>query len=156
MSLSPLEYQLLELLRAAPHETLERKEIPPHLMPFVPALDEARLVAGMAFDVMLLARGRAELARRTEADREQAAEADKGKAKGAGQPEAGEARKPQRPCYDRDHTWLRWAEEEGMTPARIRDRWNKEHPTEKVSNGDAGRDTVKKGLSRAASEQHSD
>jgi len=29
-----------------------------------------------------------------------------------------------RPAYERDHLWLKWNKEEGLTPARIRDRWN--------------------------------
>lgn len=31
---------------------------------------------------------------------------------------------PRRPAYGRDHLWLKWREEEGLTPAKIRDRWN--------------------------------
>jgi hypothetical protein len=33
-----------------------------------------------------------------------------------------------RPCYERDHTFLRWEEEEGLKQAAIRDRWTREHP----------------------------
>jgi len=53
-----------------------------------------------------------------------------------------------RPCYDRDHTWLRWSNE-GMTPAKIRDRWNREHPEATIGAGESGRDVVKKGLDAA-------
>jgi hypothetical protein len=49
-----------------------------------------------------------------------------------------------RPCYERDHTFLRWAEEEDMTPAPIRNRWNEKNPKDKVTI-----EVVKKGL-RAA------
>jgi hypothetical protein len=62
---------------------------------------------------------------------------------------------PRRPCYDRDHIWLGWADA-GMTPAKIRDKWNKEHPQETVGSGEPGRDTVRKGLKRACDEKKSD
>lgn len=32
--------------------------------------------------------------------------------------------KKRRPAYARDHLWLKWQEAEGLTPAKIRDRWN--------------------------------
>ncbi len=32
--------------------------------------------------------------------------------------------KPRRPAFDRDHLWLKWQEEDGLTPAAIRARWN--------------------------------
>jgi hypothetical protein len=32
-----------------------------------------------------------------------------------------------RPCYARDHLWLRWHLEEGLGPAKIRDKWNREY-----------------------------
>ncbi len=63
--------------------------------------------------------------------------------------------KPLRDCYERDHTFLRWREEEGMKPAGIRDRWNKENPNDKVNldTKDNGRSTVKNGLKQARAEQ---
>jgi hypothetical protein len=36
---------------------------------------------------------------------------------------AGHAGRRIRPAYKRDHCWLKWADE-GLTPAKIRDRWN--------------------------------
>jgi hypothetical protein len=64
--------------------------------------------------------------------------------------------KPRRPCYDRDHTWLRWHEEEGMGPAAIRDRWNKEHPKERIAKGEGGRDLIEKALRKARAERSLD
>jgi hypothetical protein len=66
---------------------------------------------------------------------------------------SGNGRRSRRPCYDRDHTWLRWLEEEGMRPAAIRDRWNRDFPHKKIGSGNSGRKTVKKGLDRARAEQ---
>ena len=57
----------------------------------------------------------------------------------------------QRPCYDRDHQWLEWCQE-GLTPAKIRDRWNKENPDQSIAKGEHGRDVVKKGLKAAENE----
>jgi hypothetical protein len=57
-----------------------------------------------------------------------------------------------RRAYDRDHTFLKWQQEE-MTPARIRDRWNREHPDEAIAEGTPGCDTVKKGIRRARAER---
>jgi len=57
-----------------------------------------------------------------------------------------------RPCYDRDHAWLGW-DDAGMTPAKIRDRWNREHPEAQVGKGQAGRDVVKKGIQAARKER---
>jgi hypothetical protein len=54
-----------------------------------------------------------------------------------------------RPCYDRDHTWRRWADDEGLKPAGIRDRWNRENPEAMISKGQAGCDVVKKRLAAA-------
>jgi hypothetical protein len=54
-----------------------------------------------------------------------------------------------RPCYDRDHTWLRWKDDEKMGDAAIRDRWNRENPAAKIPKGEGGRDVVKKGLTAA-------
>jgi hypothetical protein len=51
-----------------------------------------------------------------------------------------------RPNYARDHTWLCWCDKEGLTPAKIRDRWNREHPEATIGKGESGRDLVKKGL----------
>jgi hypothetical protein len=58
-----------------------------------------------------------------------------------------------RPCYDRDHTWLRWKEEEGMRPAGIRDLWNRDHPEDPVASGESGRLVVKEGIRKAEAEQ---
>lgn len=60
-----------------------------------------------------------------------------------------------RPCYARDHTWLKWSNE-GMKPAAIRNRWNLEHPREKIGLGESGRDLVKKGINTARREQESE
>jgi hypothetical protein len=80
-------------------------------------------------------------------------EAPPAEAAGAGVPTGdGPSR---RPCYGRDHTWLRWAEEENMKPAGIRDRWNKEHSTETVGQGASGYDVVKKGLAKARADRDS-
>jgi hypothetical protein len=49
-----------------------------------------------------------------------------------------------RPCYNRDHTWLRWQEDKGMKPSGIRDQWNAENPKSKVTI-----EVVKKGLTAA-------
>jgi hypothetical protein len=60
-----------------------------------------------------------------------------------------------RPCYDRDHLWLRWSEE-GMRPAAIRNRWNKEYAQyggEKIGTGRPGYGVVKQGLMRACKEK---
>jgi hypothetical protein len=57
-----------------------------------------------------------------------------------------------RPCAERDHTFLAWSED-GMKPAAIRDRWNKEHPKEHVGDGGPGRDIVKKGIRAAQQDQ---
>jgi hypothetical protein len=57
-----------------------------------------------------------------------------------------------RPRYDRDHLWLKWASEEGLKPAAIRDRWNREHRQhggERIGSGRSGIDVVKKGLAKA-------
>ncbi len=49
----------------------------------------------------------------------------------------------------RDATFLEW-ELQGMTPAKIRDRWNAENPGDLISleNASSGRDTVKKAIER--------
>jgi hypothetical protein len=60
-----------------------------------------------------------------------------------------------RPCYDRDHLWLRWREE-GMKPAAIRNRWNKEYAHyggEKIGTGRPGYEVVKQALARARKEE---
>ncbi|HEV3447683.1 MAG TPA: hypothetical protein VG099_23810 [Gemmataceae bacterium] len=45
-----------------------------------------------------------------------------------GQKTDAEVTKRRRPCYDRDHTWLAWYEDEETEtyhrPAKIRDKWN--------------------------------
>jgi hypothetical protein len=49
----------------------------------------------------------------------------------------------------RDATFLEW-EAQGMTPAKIRDRWNLKNPHDVISleNASSGRDTVKKAIER--------
>lgn len=67
------------------------------------------------------------------------------------------AGKRRRPTYERDHLWLSWYEVEGSdtfhSPAKIRDRWNREHPDEAIAGGAQGRDLVKKGILLAQREQ---
>lgn len=55
-----------------------------------------------------------------------------------------------RRCRERDETFHRWHKREGLTPAQIRDRWNKENPDFLVSieNASNGRGTVKAALHR--------
>jgi hypothetical protein len=69
---------------------------------------------------------------------------------------AGEGGKLRRPCYQRDHVWLRWSEEQQMKPAAIRDRWNREyrrHAGATIGEGRSGLDVVKKGLKKARAER---
>jgi hypothetical protein len=56
---------------------------------------------------------------------------------------------PPRPNADRDQIWCDW-DLEGMTPAKIRDRWNAEHPDRNVdiSKSTNGTDTIKKAIRR--------
>jgi hypothetical protein len=63
-------------------------------------------------------------------------------------PKATTADRPRRPAYERDHLWLRWKDEEGMTPAKIRDRWNTTNPRARVS-----REVVTEGLKKASLEK---
>jgi hypothetical protein len=58
-----------------------------------------------------------------------------------------------RPCYERDHLWLRWADKEGLTAAQIRDRWNGGHP-EQPLNGRSGWNVVREGLRKARAEKN--
>ncbi|HKB39799.1 MAG TPA: hypothetical protein VKD72_25410, partial [Gemmataceae bacterium] len=58
-----------------------------------------------------------------------------------------------RKCYDRDHTWLRWSEEEKMGPAAIRDRHNRENLREPIGTGNSGREVVKTALKKALAER---
>jgi hypothetical protein len=67
--------------------------------------------------------------------------------------DSGQSRKRQRPCHERDHTFLRWKEEEKMGDAAIRDKWNAEHQDDKIGKGEAGRDVVKKGIRAAKRER---
>jgi hypothetical protein len=61
-------------------------------------------------------------------------------------------KQPHRRCFKRDHIFLQ-CEKGGMTPAQIRDRWNREsHPLNQISGGPQGIDTVKKSLKRAKKE----
>ncbi len=48
---------------------------------------------------------------------------------------------------ERNWQWYCWSEE-GMSPAKIRDRWNKDNSTEQISPGKGGCDNVKKTLTR--------
>jgi hypothetical protein len=60
-----------------------------------------------------------------------------------------------RSCYERDHTFLKWRTE-GLTPAKIRDRWNREHadrPEDQIGQGEQGSDIVKKGIKTARREE---
>src|SRR5262249_3988300 len=66
--------------------------------------------------------------------------------------ERSESTNKKRACYDRDHTWLRWSKDEGMTPARIRDQWNSEHRDKRIATGKRGIDVVKKGIKKARTE----
>jgi hypothetical protein len=56
---------------------------------------------------------------------------------------------PPSPTADRNETFLAWYEDQGSethrSPARIRDRWNSEHPKLRV----ASRDVVKKAIAAA-------
>jgi len=68
-----------------------------------------------------------------------------------------------RPAYDRDHLWLDWKREDGLSPAKIRDRWNAKSKQERegaapclpnaIGKGEDGRDVVKKALQRARNEE---
>jgi hypothetical protein len=53
----------------------------------------------------------------------------------------------QRRCYQRDHTFLKW-HDDGLKPAEIRQRWNREHPHQQVS-----RESVVTGLKTAREER---
>ena len=77
-------------------------------------------------------------------------EAQKLPPKGGGQqPKAlGLQQKKHRPCFERDRQFLKWSRE-GLTPAKIRDRWNREHPDEHIGDGAPGREIVKKGIAAA-------
>jgi hypothetical protein len=70
-----------------------------------------------------------------------------------------------RPAYERDHLWLGW-NEEGMTPAAIRDRWNtmsdeerravsprKWHRIESAGGLEGQRDLIEKALRKAKADQ---
>lgn len=61
---------------------------------------------------------------------------------------------PNRPNAARDATWVQWSKQ-GMTPAKIRDRWNEENPGDKISvdSADNGRSTVKKAIARELDRQ---
>jgi hypothetical protein len=60
-----------------------------------------------------------------------------------------------RPCYERDHLWLQW-EDEGLSPAKNRDRWNREyqqHGGATIGERRSGRDVVKEALKKARQER---
>lgn len=69
-----------------------------------------------------------------------------------------------RPAYGRDHLFLAWSAE-GMTPARIRDRWNALPDDERkrvcsaswqrVGKGEPGRNVVKQAVLKAKNEKNS-
>jgi hypothetical protein len=75
---------------------------------------------------------------------------------GGGPAGCGAAATPcKRPCYDRDHLWLTWADD-GLRPAGIRDRWNKEyqlHGGKPVRGKQVGAQVVKTGLKKARAER---
>jgi hypothetical protein len=57
--------------------------------------------------------------------------------------------------YERDHLWLDWANQ-GMTPAQIRDRWNREYRQyggRPIGEKRRGYDVVKKALKKAQEER---
>ena len=70
-----------------------------------------------------------------------------------------------RPAYERDHLWLKWNEDESLTPAKIRDRWDDmtdedrkatcPGACDRVSDGSkkAGREVVVKGIKKARGEK---
>ena len=62
-------------------------------------------------------------------------------------------RQSRRPCYERDHLFLKWNEAEDSptfhSPAKIRDKWNREHPNDQIGDGRSGSDVVRKGLQAA-------
>jgi hypothetical protein len=63
--------------------------------------------------------------------------------------------KKQRRCYRRDHKFLQW-KRQGLTPAKIRDRWNTKHqdrPKDQIEDGEKGIDIVKKGIRKALREE---
>ena len=77
-----------------------------------------------------------------------------------------QATQHRRPAYGRDHKWLEWKEKEGMTPATIRDRWNKMsdderrricpqkwQPIESENGREGTRDLVEKALRKARKDQ---
>ncbi len=53
----------------------------------------------------------------------------------------------------RDLHFLKWSlgerKRKGLTPARIRDKWNEEHPDDRIHSDNRGIDVVKKGITRA-------
>jgi hypothetical protein len=66
-------------------------------------------------------------------------------------------RRKRRKCFERDHKWLDWYEAQGTetyhAPAVIRDKWNRENQSERISDGEHGRDLVEKGIARARKER---
>jgi hypothetical protein len=65
----------------------------------------------------------------------------------AGRPGSPLPKTRQRRCYQRDHTFLKW-HDDGLKPAEIRQRWNREHPHQQVS-----RESVVTGLKTARKER---
>jgi hypothetical protein len=61
-----------------------------------------------------------------------------------------------RRCYDRDHTWLAWYEDKNAetwhSPAKIRDRWNRENKDSQIADATNGCDLVDKGIKKAREE----
>jgi hypothetical protein len=76
------------------------------------------------------------------------ATADEGAAETPATTSSNATTKKRRPAYDRDHLWLRWYEEEKLTPAKIRVRWIRMDPKNKVS-----REVVIEGLKKARREK---
>lgn len=55
------------------------------------------------------------------------------------------ARNGRRPCYDRDHEWLRWNEADGLTCAKIRDKWNGLTEQQRITICDSASSTIANG-----------
>lgn len=67
-----------------------------------------------------------------------------------------------RPAYERDHLWLRWHEDDGLSELQIRDKWNNLDENERrvisptkfqsIDGGNSGRSIVYNALVRARKE----
>lgn len=78
-------------------------------------------------------------------------------------------RRRRRPAYKRDHLWLKWQQEDGLTPAGIRDMWNAMtddqrravcagawQRVESTGGKEGERDIIKKGIQQATRERTQD